>query len=119
MDFNDALLAKQYWRLIHERDFLWAKVLKARYFPHCSFLDAKQGGRASWAWSSLLTGSDLLLQDTHWQVMSGKDIRIWGNRWLPSFPVGHQIPTRLVPVSRNTKVISLINQDCGVWDIEF
>lgn len=65
MEFNDALLAKQCWRLIHEPSSLWVKVLKARYFLHCSFLDAKRRGRASWAWSSLLTGCDLLLRGTH------------------------------------------------------
>lgn len=58
MDFNDAFLAKLCWRLIHEPDSLWAKVLKACYFPHCSFFSAKLGGRASWVWSSLLIGRD-------------------------------------------------------------
>lgn len=46
-DFNLALLAKQCWRLIHEPNTLWAKVLKVRYFPPASFLEAKKGGRAS------------------------------------------------------------------------
>lgn len=76
IDFNDVLLVKQYWRLFHEPDSLWAKLLKAYYFPHFSFLDAKRGGRASWAWSSLLTGRDLLLRGTHWQVMTWDDIRL-------------------------------------------
>ena len=49
VEFNDALLAKQCWRLIMEPNSLWASVLKARYFPNCSFFYAKRGGRASWA----------------------------------------------------------------------
>ena len=42
---------------------MWASMLKARYFPNCYFFDAKKGGRASWAWSSLLVGRDLLKND--------------------------------------------------------
>lgn len=122
MHFNDALLAKQCWRLIHKPDSLWAQVLKARYFLHCSFfffLYAKRVGRASWAWSSLLMGRDILLQGTHWQVMSEMEIRVWHDRWLPSISVGHPLPTGPVTLSRNTKVASLINQQSGDWDIHF
>ncbi|KAL5571472.1 hypothetical protein UlMin_021069 [Ulmus minor] len=42
--FNKALLAKQGWRLIRYPDSLVGKVLKACYFPNCSFLEAKVGG---------------------------------------------------------------------------
>ena len=92
MDFNDALLAKQYWRLIIDPDSLWTRVMKARYFPSCSFLDAKKGGRASWAWSSLLVGRDLIRRGAHWQIMCGEGVRLWVDRWLPSLPLGHPIP---------------------------
>ena len=37
-----------------EPESLWVKVMKARYFPNSSFLEAKKGSRASWAWASLL-----------------------------------------------------------------
>ena len=60
--FNDALLAKQCWLLIHNPTSLWALVLKARYFLDCSFIDARWESRQSWAWSSLLVGRDLLLK---------------------------------------------------------
>lgn len=42
-DFNDALLAKQCWRLIQNPNSLWAWILKAQYFPHSTFLDARKG----------------------------------------------------------------------------
>ncbi|CAN6566565.1 unnamed protein product [Malus baccata var. baccata] len=72
-DFNIALLARQCWRLMHDPDSLWARVLKARYFPNSSFLEAKKGGRASWAWASLLEGRDLILKDARWQIMGGME----------------------------------------------
>ncbi|KAM2070517.1 hypothetical protein ACFX16_001897 [Malus domestica] len=70
-EFNDAFLAKQCWRLLTEPNSLWARVIKARYFPHCSFWEAKKGARASWALSSLLSGRELLASGSHWQIMGG------------------------------------------------
>ena len=33
--FSLALLGKWRWRLLHDRDSLWAKVLKAKYDGEC------------------------------------------------------------------------------------
>ncbi|KAM2647621.1 hypothetical protein TB1_000846 [Malus domestica] len=63
--------AKQCWCLIHDPDSLWERVLKERYFPNVSFLDAKRGGRASWAWASFLEGRDLILKGVRWQIIGG------------------------------------------------
>nr|XP_028962160.1 uncharacterized protein LOC103417751 [Malus domestica] len=118
-DFNDALLVKQCWRLIHNPNSLWARTLKARYFPYSSFLDAKLGSRASWAWASLLVGRDILKAGAHWQILNGRDTRLWIDRWLPSLPLGHPVPRGNIPVSVNMKVSSLIRESTGSWDIEF
>ncbi|MCI18779.1 RNA-directed DNA polymerase (Reverse transcriptase) [Trifolium medium] len=51
--FNEALLAKQGWRLLTNPQSLVATVLKAKYFPHGQFLQAKQGHRSSYSWQSI------------------------------------------------------------------
>ena len=38
--FNLALLAKQGWRLQSGQNSLMYKVLKAKHFPHCDFVEA-------------------------------------------------------------------------------
>lgn len=117
-DLNDALLAKQCWRLIHNLNSLWAMVLKARYFSHCSFFNAKCGSMAYWAWHSLLVDRDLLMKGSHWQVMDDCFVCLWLDRCLPTIPLGHPNPGS-VSVTRDTRVASLLSSSTCSWDISF
>ena len=41
--FNEAILGKQVWRLVHDTDSLFFRVFKAKYFPTGTIFDAKVG----------------------------------------------------------------------------
>lgn len=43
-----ALLVKQGWRILSNPQSLLARLLKGKYFSSTTFLNAKQGSRASW-----------------------------------------------------------------------
>ena len=58
--FSDAFLAKQAWRLLRNKDSLFYKVFKSKFFPHCSNLEAKENSGGSYAWRSILKGRDVL-----------------------------------------------------------
>ncbi|XP_016206345.1 uncharacterized protein LOC107646692 [Arachis ipaensis] len=79
---NIAHLAKQAWRLLKEEDAIWAKTLKAIYYPNCSLWDAEEGRNASWIWKSLLEGRDFLRRRGRWSVGSGTEIDIWKDNWV-------------------------------------
>jgi hypothetical protein len=58
--FNLAMLGKHGWRLMINHDSLCARVLKGRYFPNSSFLQASVPHRASAAWKAIVAGRDAL-----------------------------------------------------------
>ncbi|KAI5336490.1 hypothetical protein L3X38_015758 [Prunus dulcis] len=115
--FNDAMLARQAWRIICNPGALWVQILKGLYFPNCSFLEAQKGGRASWAWSSILVGRDIILSGAHWQILNGSSTSIWADKWIPGIPGGYLRPCLPVPVDAPVKVCELIDWNHGVWNL--
>ncbi|GAU41426.1 hypothetical protein TSUD_26060 [Trifolium subterraneum] len=80
--FNEALLAKQGWRIVTEPNSLMATMLKAKYFPHTQFLQASQGKRFSYVWQSIQKASWTLKKGSFWLVGNGDHINIWQDRWI-------------------------------------
>ena len=113
--FNDALLAKQAWRLLHNKETLFYKVFKAKFFPNHSLLEAKESNSRSYAWKSILQGRDVILDGACWRVGDGKSIKIWQHHWLP-----RKHPTKvlspMVESMEETTVECLINKGTRTWN---
>jgi ribonuclease HI len=113
--FNKALLAKQGWRIIQNPDGLVASILKAKYFPHGSFLEAKEGNRPSLAWRSIISANNLLKDRLLWRIGDGRSVKIWGDRWLPR-PSSFQIQSPCREWDINAKVNCLIDESTASWN---
>ncbi|KAL0420764.1 UNVERIFIED_CONTAM: hypothetical protein Slati_3099300 [Sesamum latifolium] len=75
--FNQAMLTIQLRHILYNPASLAARVLKARYFPNTSILEAKIGYRPSYAWSSIFSTIPLILTGFRWRIDSGTSVRIW------------------------------------------
>ena len=111
--FNDVLLAKQTWRLLHDKSSLFYRVFKAKYFPDTSVMEAKILANSSYAWKSIMKGRNVIKQCAKWRIGLGRAIHIWGENWLPNS--GH--PKVLSPriegkgVNLVADLIDLVNKE--------
>jgi hypothetical protein len=80
--FNMAMLARQGWRMLTNPDSLCARVLKARYFPNTSMLEATASAGISYSWRSILKGIALLKEGLFWRIGDGTTVNIWTDAWL-------------------------------------
>jgi hypothetical protein len=114
--FNLAMLAKQGWRMLINPESMCARVLKARYFPNCSVLEAKPSNGISYSWRSILKGIKLLKEGLVWRIGDGTTINIWSDQWLSREGCRTPITPRGQCVL--TKVRELIDPITVQWDEE-
>ena len=99
---------------MHNPSSLFYKVYKAKYFPRCSILEANPVSTSSYAWKSIMSARDLIKKGSTWRVGNGSDIRIWGDRWLPS-PHNQLISSPPLPQSSLSQVAHLIDHQTRTW----
>uniref|UniRef100_A0A803QHF5 Reverse transcriptase domain-containing protein n=1 Tax=Cannabis sativa TaxID=3483 RepID=A0A803QHF5_CANSA len=80
---NQAMLAKQAWRILTSPDSLVGELLKAKYFKRNDFLHAATGHSPSFCWCSILWGRDLLIKGLIWKIGDGTLVNISESNWLP------------------------------------
>lgn len=81
--FNQALLARQAWRLVQVPDSLCAQVMKAKYYPNGNLLDTAFPTTISPTWRAMVHGLELLKAGVIWRVGNGEAVHIWRDNWLP------------------------------------
>lgn len=112
--FNQALLAKQLWRIITVRESLCARVLKARYFEEMDIMSAPCPQGCSYTWRSLMHGRELLAHGLIWRVGDGTKINLQHDHWIPR--TGSMVPLGAVFVHGIIKVAHLLNNQGTGWD---
>lgn len=111
--FNEAMLAKQIWRLQTEKTSLLFKVFSTKYFPSGSEFEAGSS-TGSFAWQSLLKARHVIEKEMMWRVGDGSQFQVFHGNWIPSV-----LPTKAVPrtpaLEDDSTVSSLIDQTTKEW----
>ncbi|XP_050211430.1 uncharacterized protein LOC126661619 [Mercurialis annua] len=105
--FNQALLAKQAWRIEHNQQSLLFRILKGKYFPSSCIWKAPRKHNPSWGWRSLQHGLKLLNLGRRWQISSGLQMETLSEPWIPSaFPFS----PRLIPGINREEVPATVHE---------
>lgn len=112
--FNEAMLAKPVWRLIHDKDSLFYRVFKTKIFPSGDIFSA-QVKPGSYAWRSILSAWKVIAAGARWRIGNGLSVRVFHDCWLPGEGSGRIIS----PVSSlhvDVVVADLIDDNTGWWN---
>ncbi|KAH9742572.1 pentatricopeptide repeat-containing protein [Citrus sinensis] len=71
------------WRIIQEPNSLVEKLMKARYFKHSSFMEAKAGSQPSFIWRSILWEREVTEKGLRWRIGNGEQVKVYQSKWLP------------------------------------
>jgi hypothetical protein len=114
--FNQALLARQAWRLIQHTGSFCARLLEAKYYPSANLLDTAFIQNASPTWQGIEFGLELLKKGTIWRIGSGSSVKIFSDNWSPCIDTRKLVGRR--GGSRRRWVSELINPDTRTWNFD-
>ena len=105
--FNFALLGKQGWNFIHNPNTLVARLFKAKYYPHGSYLSSSLGSNPSFVWRSVWSAKEVVNRGIRWRVGDGESIYVWKDAWVRDLH-GFRVGTTLAPGLDNLKVSDML-----------
>lgn len=86
--FNNALLAKQCWRLATNPTSFAATVLRGKYFLRTDIWEEKIPQQASFTWRSIMSARELVKEGSRWVVGNGRKVKFWKDAWVKDLPGG-------------------------------
>ncbi|XP_074359592.1 uncharacterized protein LOC141699321 [Apium graveolens] len=91
-------------------------LLKARYYPDCSLLQANRTGGSGLTWSGIWEAKEFVKNGLRWFMGDGRSIHIYQDRWLrgkPNYCVDQYTQQQ---ANRYTKVCDFLLENQKAWD---
>ncbi|XP_074315639.1 uncharacterized protein LOC141651843 [Silene latifolia] len=108
--FNIALIGKQVWRLMTEPDNLWARLMRARYYPTGDFSTAELGYNPSYTWRGILEARKEIWNGLRRRIGDGQSTRVWTDAWIPNSQSG-RVLSPCVPGHEDMLVGDLLDEN--------
>lgn len=96
---------------------LVSEIIKARYHPTTSLLEAEVGKNPSYVWRSLMEAMEVVKAGVGRKIGNGKNTKVWHIPWLPDVEAGYLktlMPAHLKDITMN----SLMDDIRRSWVIE-
>ena len=113
-----ALLANLNWRMFHEKESLWAKVILRKY---CSDLRRHSVNPdklpSSPNWKAIMVGFPVFAKGIGWSIGNGEKIRVWQDIWIKGVPLKELIEGPLTSAEYDLKVTDLKQNPVWNWNL--
>lgn len=114
VSFNQAMLAKQAWRILTEPHSLASQIFKKKYYPNTTFLLTTHGYNSSFVWRSILRGREILKKGLKWRIAKGSNLSVFNDPWILRLMLFKPI----TPPNQHNKhiIVGELMTIAGAWD---
>ncbi|XP_075659165.1 uncharacterized protein LOC142629055 [Castanea sativa] len=115
---NIALLSKLNWRMYHEQDALWAKVLLKKYCANSRVrLRDPEKLPSSPNWKAISLGFPIFCNGIAWGIGNGAEVDVWLDNWINGDSLRGMIEGPLKQEELNLRVSDLYSCQGWNWDL--
>ena len=123
------ILSRVGWRLLNESNPLVSAVMKAKYYPKTTFLNAEVGANPSYVWCSIMAALRAFREGARRKIGNGLNTTVWRTPWLPSLDDGcvtTHMPDHLCDITVSNLMVTgeqrwdidVLNDICDNKDVE-
>lgn len=116
--FNQAFLAKQGWRILHNENSLLHKIYSAQYFSYDDFFEAKLGVNPSIAQRGIWEARKVLVRGRRWRIGDSLSAKVWFEPWVPVIKNFSCYSMVNVEEMLDDRVSSLLDSQANRWNVQ-
>ncbi|KAJ9536637.1 hypothetical protein OSB04_un000186 [Centaurea solstitialis] len=116
--WNRALIAKNLWSLITNRNCLWVDWIRQYSFRNHTFWEVRKNNRWSWVLAKMMLIRTEIRRFVVVRIGNGLTTNAWNDNWLTCGPLSEVISARFIhgmSFSRNTTVRQLLDTFHDGW----